>query len=195
MPILSLLTAYFQNRILHWNRRVRKMNSRITSAYNEGIMGARTSKTLVIEEQNSREFETVSGEMKTASVRAARLSAVYIPLVMFFSSLTTAIVLARGGSLVLSDLLLIGTLSAFTSYAVGIFEPIQQIARNIADLLSLQANIERVMGPARGGAAHPRHAGGDRALRHGLRAEARELGADPRQRGVPRCELPLSGRQ
>ena len=146
VPILSLLTAYFQNRILHWNRRVRKMNSRITSAYNEGIMGARTSKTLVIEEQNSREFETVSGEMKTASVRAARLSAVYIPLVMFFSSLTTAIVLARGGSLVLSDLLLIGTLSAFTSYAVGIFEPIQQIARNIADLLSLQANIERVMG-------------------------------------------------
>ena len=195
VPILSLLTAYFQNRILHWNRRVRKMNSRITSAYNEGIMGARTSKTLVIEEQNSREFETVSGEMKTASVRAARLSAVYIPLVMFFSSLTTAIVLARGGSLVLSNLLLIGTLSAFTSYAVGIFEPIQQIARNIADLLSLQANIERVMGLLGGGAAHPRHAGGDRALRHGLRAEARELGADPRQRGVPRRELPLSGRQ
>ena len=29
---------------------------------------------------------------------------------------------------------------------MGIFEPIQQIARNIADILSLQANIERVMG-------------------------------------------------
>ena len=52
----------------------------------------------------------------------------------------------RGGALVLEDLVLIGTLSAFTSYAVGIFEPIQQIARNIADILSLQANIERVMG-------------------------------------------------
>ena len=84
--------------------------------------------------------------MRVASVRAARLSAVYIPLVMFFSSLTTAVVLARGGALALDGLLLIGTLSAFTSYAVGIFEPIQQIARNIADLLSLQANIERVMG-------------------------------------------------
>ena len=146
VPILSLLTAYFQNRILHWNRRVRKMNSRITSAYNEGIMGARTSKTLVIEEQNSREFEAVTQDMRVSSVRAARLSAVYIPLVMFFSSLTTAIVLARGGALVLDKLLLIGTLSAFTSYAVGIFEPIQQIARNIADFLSLQANIERVTG-------------------------------------------------
>lgn len=146
VPVISLLTGWFQDRILRWHRRVRKMNSRITSAYNEGIMGARTSKTLVIEEQNSREFEAVTQDMRVSSVRAARLSAVYIPLVMFFSSLTTAIVLARGGALVLDQLLLIGTLSAFTSYAVGIFEPIQQIARNIADFLSLQANIERVTG-------------------------------------------------
>lgn len=146
VPVISLLTAWFQDKILRWNRRVRKMNSRITSAYNEGIMGARTSKTLVIEEQNSRAFEEVTQDMRISSVRAARLSAVYIPLVMFFSSLTTAIVLARGGTLALDHLLQIGTLSAFTSYAGGIFEPIQQIARNIADILSLQANIERVMG-------------------------------------------------
>ena len=146
VPVISLLTAWFQDRILRWNRRVRKMNSRITSAYNEGIMGARTSKTLVLEEANSREFEAVSQDMRVSSVRAARLSAVYIPLVMFFSSLTTAIVLARGGAMALEHRMLIGTLSAFTTYAVGIFEPIQQIARNIADILSLQANIERVMG-------------------------------------------------
>ena len=43
------------------------------------------------------------------------------------------------------QLLMIGTLSAFTSYAVGIFEPIQQLARNLAELISVQANIERVM--------------------------------------------------
>ena len=146
VPVMALLTAWFQERILRWNRRVRKMNSRITSAYNEGITGARTSKTLVIEEQNDREFQAVTRDMRVASVRAARLSAVYIPLVMFFSSLTTAIVLARGGALALEHRMLIGTLSAFTAYAVGIFEPIQQIARNIADIFSLQANIERVMG-------------------------------------------------
>ena len=48
VPAVALLTAYFQNRILHWNRRVRKLSSRITGAFNEGIMGAKTSKTLVI---------------------------------------------------------------------------------------------------------------------------------------------------
>ena len=144
VPALAILTWYFQNKILRWNRHVRKINSRITSGYNEGIMGAQTSKTLVIEEKNLREFQDITTEMRTAAVKAARLSAVYVPLVLFCGSLATAIVLGRGGQMVQENLLAIGTLSAFTSYAVGIFEPIQQLARNLAELISIQANIERV---------------------------------------------------
>ena len=146
VPVIALLTVYFQNKILTWNRKVRKINSKITGSYNEGIMGAKTSKTLVIEDKNYDDFQGITDEMKTAGVRAARLSAVYIPLVMLFSSLATALVLAKGGNMVLKNLLMIGTLSAFTSYAAGIFEPIQQLARNIADIISVQANIERVAG-------------------------------------------------
>lgn len=146
VPAIAILTVYFQNRILNWNRKVRKINSRITSAYNEGIMGAKTSKTLVIEDKNAADFENLTQEMHTAGVRAARLSAIYLPLVLFFSSLATAIVLTRGGRLVMENVVMIGTLSAFVSYAIGIFEPIQQLARNIAEVISAQANIERVMG-------------------------------------------------
>lgn len=146
VPAIAALTWYFQNRILHWNRKVRKLNSKITGAFNEGITGAKTSKTLVIEEQNHRQFRELTEEMRASSVRAARLSAVYIPLVLFVSSAATAVVLARGGFLVGRNLLLLGTLSAFTSYAVGIFEPIQQFARNLADFISMQASMERVTG-------------------------------------------------
>ena len=146
VPAIAALTWYFQNRILHWNRKVRKLNSKITGAFNEGITGAKTSKTLVIEEQNHRQFRELTEEMRASSVRAARLSAVSIPLVLFVSSAATAVVLARGGFLVGRDLLLLGTLSAFTSYAVGIFEPIQQFARNLADFISMQASMERVAG-------------------------------------------------
>ena len=146
VPAIALLTWFFQNRILHWNRKVRKINSKITGAFNEGITGAKTSKTLVIEERNHAEFKDLTGEMRTASARAARLSAVYVPLVLFVSSVAVAVVLARGGYLVREQLLLLGTLSAFTSYAVGIFEPIQQLARNFAEFISVQANIERLTG-------------------------------------------------
>ena len=47
VPFAAALTAYFQPRILQWNRKVRKINSKITGAFNEGITGAKTSKTPV----------------------------------------------------------------------------------------------------------------------------------------------------
>lgn len=146
VPVIAVLTTYFQKRILFWNRKVRSINSRITGAFNEGIMGAKTSKTLVIEDKNTHEFSGLTEEMLNASVRAAGLNALYIPLVMLASSAATAIVLARGGNLVLEHGILIGTLSAFTTYAVSIFEPIQQMARVLANIIAVQPNIERVMG-------------------------------------------------
>ncbi len=146
VPAMALLTMYFQNRILRWNRRVRKMNSRITSAFNEGITGARTTKTLVLEEKTTEQFRSLTGEARQAGMRAARLNAVYIPLVLFVSTAAVAIVLLRGGRMVLSQALELATLSAFTTYAVSIFEPIQMTAANIAEFISLQANIERVAG-------------------------------------------------
>ena len=73
-------------------------------------MGAKTSKTLVIEDKNTEEFSELTEEMRSASVRAAGLNALYIPLVMLASSAATAIVLVRGGDMVLEHGMLIGTL-------------------------------------------------------------------------------------
>lgn len=146
VPAIAVLTGYFQNRILHWNRKIRKLNSKITGAFNEGITGAKTSKTLVIEERNTESFRDLTKSMHDSGIRAARLNAVYIPLVLFFSTAAVAIVLLRGGYMVTEHILEIATLSTFTTYAVSIFEPIQMTAANIADFISLQASIERVTG-------------------------------------------------
>ncbi len=146
VPAIAVLTGYFQNRILHWNRKVRKINSKITGSFNEGITGAKTSKTLVIEEQNTDSFRKLTKTMHDAGIQAARLNAVYIPLVLFCSTMAVAIVLLQGGHMVLEQAMEIATLSAFTTYAVGIFEPVQMTAANIAEFISLQASIERVTG-------------------------------------------------
>ena len=146
VPVVALQTAYYQNRILHWNRRVRKLSSRITGAFNEGIMGAKTSKTMVIEGANDKEFEDLTGQARDSGVKAEKLSAVYIPLVLFCSTLAVAIVLYQGGHMSLDGVLGLSTLSAFVTYAVGIFEPVQILAEDLAVFISLQANIERVTG-------------------------------------------------
>ena len=144
VPCIAGFTVFFQNRILHWNRKVRKINAQITGAYNEGITGVRTTKAMGIEKDNEEAFYSRTDDMRRSASRAARLNAVYIPTILFFGSVASAFVLARGGYMVQKELMQLGTLSVFISYAVIIFEPIQQLARLLADLISCQANIERV---------------------------------------------------
>ncbi len=146
LPIISLTTYFFQKEILKYNRKVRKINSEITSGYNEGILGTKTSKTLVMEGDNFREFQRTTTKMYDATMRSVMLNAIFVPLVGLFSSFAIAMVLYQGGILSINGVVQVGTLSAFIAYGTGIFEPIQQIARLIAEIISAQANIERVTG-------------------------------------------------
>ncbi len=98
VPILALLTGFFQGKLLRLNRLVRRANSKIVGAYNEGIMGAKTSKTLVIEERNQAEFKEVTEGMRSIAVRTAMLNGIYIPLILLFSSMAVAVVLTKGGA-------------------------------------------------------------------------------------------------
>ncbi len=145
VPFIAIITVYFQTKILNINRKIRGINADITRTYNEGITGAKTSKTMVIEDKNAEGFAQTAELMRATTVRAAMLNAVYVPIILFFSSLAVAFVLAQGGYLVMQDVIKIGILSAFINYALSIFEPIQQLARTIANFVAAQANIERVV--------------------------------------------------
>lgn len=144
VPFIAIITVFFQKKILVVNRKIRKINSTMTGAFNEGITGARTSKTLVIEDKNTADFKKITGSLFKNTIIASRLNAIFIPIIMFFSSLAVVFVLTSGGSMVLKGVIEFGVLSAFVTYAVSIFEPIQQIARLAADFIATQANIERV---------------------------------------------------
>lgn len=143
IPIIAALTVYFQKRILKTNREVRRINAEITRHYNEGISGAKTSKTLVIEDKNTEAFQAVTQEMKKTTVSAVSLNAVYIPLVAFFTSLAVAMVLTSGGNMVIAETIDIALLTVFINYALVIADPAQSLARSISNFIATQANIER----------------------------------------------------
>ncbi len=145
VPFLGVISIYFQKRILGSYRIVRRTNSRITGAFNEGIMGAKTTKTLVREEENLKEFKALTGEMHTSSVRAAVFSSIYFPIVIAMGSIGTALALWFGGRGVLLQTIGFGTLSAFISYVTQFFGPINELARIIAEFQNAQASAERVM--------------------------------------------------
>lgn len=145
MPILAVVSMYFQKKILKAHRQTRKINSRITGAFNEGIMGARTTKTLVREEGNLHEFVDLTKNMKTYSIRAAVFSSLFQPVVLILSSVGTGLALWYGGENVFLQTISYGTLVAFISYTVQFFEPVREVARVFAELQSAQASAERVL--------------------------------------------------
>ncbi|MDR1531752.1 MAG: ABC transporter ATP-binding protein/permease [Clostridiales bacterium] len=145
MPALALVTFYFQKKIFANQRTVRRLNSRITGAYNEGINGAKTTKTLVSEENNFNEFKALTSGMKEASIRSAVLSSLLFPIVLALSSVGMALVLTHGGRGVMLGTIGLGTLSVFVAYTRQMFDPIQQLARIFAELQSAQASAERTL--------------------------------------------------
>ena len=144
-PPLALVSWYFQQRILKAHRAVRKVNSRITGAFNEGIMGAKTTKTLVREDENAREFRELTGEMRNTAVKAASLSALYLPIVVSLGSIATAYALWQTGNMALTGAMTLGTVQLFVNYTVQFFQPVRDIAATFSEMQSAQAAAERVV--------------------------------------------------
>ncbi len=145
VPILILVSYFFQSKIFFMQKDVRKLNSEIIRLINEGITGAITSKTLVTEEKNTGEFKEVTEDMKDKSIRSAFLSSIYTPVALNIGSLSVALVVVAGGLYLENGLISLGTLILFINYSSMIFDPITQVARVISEIQAAKAAAERVL--------------------------------------------------
>ena len=133
VPVLVVLFAIFQKKLEDVNHEVREINSKITGNFNEGIMGAKTVKSLAIEEEMESRFTDETENMRRKSIRASRLRGLFAGTMNFASSVALAIVLWKGGYIALEEL---GTFSVFMSYAQGMMDI-------VSDLITTQVNIQR----------------------------------------------------
>lgn len=143
VPIAFVVVALFQKELVGFNRKIREINSKITGNFNEGITGAKSIKTLVVEDRINEDFQKDTIDMQNISVRSTRYSAAFTSLVTMMGSVALAIVLWQGGQITLQGVMLIGTLSVFMNYAINMLEPIQSIITTISALIAIQVNIER----------------------------------------------------
>ena len=140
LPLIVVFFSFFQKKLVEVNRKIREINSKITGNFNEGITGAKTVKSLVIEEFMGENFASDTSEMRRRGIRAAKLRGAFSLTMNLASSLAVAIVLWQGGYLAAEE---VGTFSMFMSYAEGIMEPIRWIIDSISDFITTQVNIER----------------------------------------------------
>lgn len=143
VPILSIAAIFFQKRLVTMGKKIREINSAITANFNEGITGAKTTKSLVIEKKMEDHFNETTGEMRRTAVRETHFRALFASMISFSASVALALVLWQGGILSTEGVMQIGTLSVFMTYALGMMEPIQWIVRSISDLITVQVNVGR----------------------------------------------------
>jgi len=143
VPLLVVLFAIFQKKLIRVNRKIREVNSQITANFNEGITGAKTVKSLGVEEKMEQRFQTDTHTMKTKSIKASRLRGLFAGTMNFASSVAIAIVLWKGGYIASEE---VGLFSVFMSYAQGMMEPLRWLVDIVSDLITTQVNIERFTG-------------------------------------------------
>lgn len=140
-PLTALLLTFFRAKLVKINREMRELNSKITSDFNEGITGAKTVKSLVIEDKMDKTFFSDTKNMNRKSVRSSVIGGMFGAAMDVASSVAIAIVLWRGGYIAESE---VGTFSLFMSYAMGLIEPIRWLVNAISELIACQVNIERI---------------------------------------------------
>lgn len=143
-PFLVLVSIYFQKKIIKVQRVVRKMNSKITGAINEGIIGAKTTKTLVVEDKLMSDFRQLTSEMRQASVRSSIFSSLFQPIVINIGAVGTVLAIYYGGNGILEGVISYGTLVLFINFSVQFFEPVREMARILAEMQSAQVAAERI---------------------------------------------------
>ena len=141
LPIMLTLTIIIRKKMLHSYRDARRYNSKITAAYNEGFMGAKATKSLVIEEKNSKEFYKKALDYKKASLRAVFFSAIFGPVTFILCYAGVGSTLYVGALIAIS----VDVLYLFVDYTIKFFDPIIAVSRVIGDFQQAQASAERII--------------------------------------------------
>jgi ATP-binding cassette subfamily B protein len=143
IPVLVRVALWFKSRILVEYREARKLNSKITGAYNENIIGVRVVKALTRERENLKEFDDLTTQMYRRSFRAAALSAMFLPAVQILSAVAIGAIIWYGGVNLDTGALTIGGIQAFIAYVTFMMWPVQDLARVYADMQQTIASAER----------------------------------------------------
>ena len=140
VPIIAVFFAMFQGRLFDLHHQIREINSKITGNFNEGITGAKTIKSLAIEEKMDADFMAETTNMKHKVLQSARTYGAFSMVTNLASSCALALVLWKGGILAADQ---VGTFSLFMSYAQDLMEPVRWLVEVLALLVQAQVNIGR----------------------------------------------------
>lgn len=144
LPLIGVLTFVFRYLSRQAYRITRNKITDINTFLSENISGMKLIQIFTREKEKYAEFEDKSKGLYKASYREMMIFAIFRPIIYLLSIAALAIIVGRGGSLVLGGTISIGTLYIFINYISSFFDPIQELAEQFGTLQSSIASAEKM---------------------------------------------------
>jgi ATP-binding cassette subfamily B protein/subfamily B ATP-binding cassette protein MsbA len=146
LPVMAFVTVLFRRAARRNYRRVRTAISWVNSVLAENINGVRVVQAFSRQAYNYAQFrDRVNRYHLDTSLGAARVAALFSPIVDILGAITTALIIYIGGSAVLGEKMTAGVLVAFVLYIDRFFDPIRDLSRRFDTLQSTMAGGERII--------------------------------------------------
>ena len=144
LPPVLVATGISRRKARDAFRRQRTWLSRVNAFIAEHIAGIAVVKLFGREQSSSAAFNKKDAELMKANLGEMMVYATFRPLIEFFSSVSTAIILWFGAGLHDKGLITLGALIAFVNLIRMFYSPLQDISEKFTILQSAMAGGERV---------------------------------------------------
>jgi ATP-binding cassette, subfamily B, bacterial len=144
VPVLFLLIATFNRKIVDVATEVRDLDSRVYSLVQWGMAAIKVVQAFTKEDEEHRRFMGASRDSLRATLRLYNWQTLYSGAVNLVIALGTAIVVYAGARAVLSGTLSLGQLIVFIAYLAQLYAPINQITQSWGLIAGARVGAARV---------------------------------------------------
>ncbi len=146
IPLFFAVTNWFRKGARRSFRETRRWVARINAFLQENLSGMAVVQLFRREERSRAAFADINRKHADANMQAIFYYAVFYPAIDLLAALAIALILLRGGGLVLSGGLTLGVLVAFIQYSERFWRPISDLSEKFNILQAAMASSERIFG-------------------------------------------------
>jgi ATP-binding cassette subfamily B protein len=127
IPPIAWVTIMVSGKLRPVWLKVQQLMGSLNTTLQESLIGVRVVKAFAREDEENRKFYQDTARLYKTQKRAARLTAINMPLMVVLMSLPTVLVLWYGGRQVIAGTLSIGNMTAFILYLGMLAMPIRRL--------------------------------------------------------------------
>jgi ATP-binding cassette subfamily B protein/subfamily B ATP-binding cassette protein MsbA len=143
--LMSIFAYRFGPRLRRGTRRTREAETQITSFVQQTLSSMPLVQAFGMEERNQRQFQDLSEDAVSASLRIAMLRSAYRFMIGLAIAVGTAVVIYASALKVISGEITIGSMVLFTSYLGSLYGGFRGLLNTYGDFKGTEASMDRAI--------------------------------------------------